>query len=323
MMFKQTVLLWSALLAFAPGFCAGCGDSASSTDPLVSDGSQPSVQPEYFLAAGLATPITTVSCTLSGGTATTCYRIVTVGAPSDHAVGPFCPTNISDGSVAGMWFEGGVAYDLTGAFIANLATFYNDSRWQLYNPATGKINVTDTKAAFEAAAVPNVPLAYYNYCVEGTMAYIGGGISRTYVIPVTPVPLTSGTAAVGRSGVGVTLNGGVLDPPAPVANIKAAFDIAALDDCGGHINPFEGYHYHAATGCTTTVASTDGHAALIAYALDGYGIYALNDAGGSAATGLDVCRGHSDSTRGYHYHVASAGANMFIACFRGQQGSVL
>ena len=60
---------------------------------------------------------------------------------------------------------------------------------------------------------------------------------------------------------------------------------------------------------------------LIGYALDGYGIYALTDTAGAKATGLDTCRGHSDSTRGYHYHVASAGANMFIGCFRGQQGS--
>ena len=313
------MIRWSGLLVVASALLVACGDSAA-TAPISTDG-QPSVEPANFLAAGLASPITTVNCTLSGGTATTCYRIVTVGAPSEHAVGPFCPTNISDGSVAGMWIESGLTYDLTGAFIANLATFYNDSRWQLYNTTTGKINVTDTQAAFQAAAVPNVPPAYYNYCVEGKMSYVGGGVSRTYLIPVTPVPLSSGTGSIGMSGVGVSLNGVEMDPPAPVANIKAAFDIAALDDCGGHINPFEGYHYHAATGCTSEVASTDGHAALIAYALDGYGIFARLDPLGAEATGLDACRGHSDSTRGYHYHVASAGANMFIGCFKGQQGS--
>lgn len=32
---------------------------------------------------------------------------------------------------------------------------------------------------------------------------------------------------------------------------------------------------------------------------------------------LDSCRGHVDSVRGYHYHSASAGENMFIGCFRG------
>ena len=122
-------------------------------------------------------------------------------------------------------------------------------------------------------------------------------------------------------GVGVAFSGIIFDAPAPVDIIKAAHDIAALDDCGGHINPHAGYHYHAATGCSAKVASSDGHASMIGYALDGYGIFALTDANGAEPTGLDTCRGHSDSTRGYHYHVASAGENMFIGCFKGQQGS--
>jgi hypothetical protein len=316
----HTMIRWSGLFLLTAGLPAACG-SNSSTAPITSN-TQPAVEPAHFLAAGLADPITTVSCTLSGGTTTSCYRIVTVGAPSEHPVGPFCPTNISDGSVAGMWIESGQTHDLTGAFIANLATFYNDSRWQLYDPATGRIRVTDTPAAFQAAAVPNVPAAYNNYCVQGLMSYVGGGISRTYLIPVTPVPLASGTGAVGMNGVGVSLNGIAIDAPAPVRNILAAFTIAAFDDCGGHVNPHTGYHYHSAAGCTAHVASTDGHAALIGYALDGYGLFALTDPNGAEATSLDACRGHSDSARGYHYHVAGAGANMFIGCFRGQQGSV-
>jgi hypothetical protein len=126
---------------------------------------------------------------------------------------------------------------------------------------------------------------------------------------------------VGRSGVGIALNGITIDAPAPVAAIKSAYTIAAFDDCGGHVNPAAGYHYHAATGCGTQVPSTDGHAALIGYALDGYPIFELKDASGAEPTGLDTCRGHSNAIRGYHYHVASAGSNMFIGCFRGQQGS--
>ncbi|WP_447526533.1 YHYH protein [Parasphingorhabdus sp. NYA22] len=328
----------SGMLALA---MAGCGgDSSSVTDtsiilPVTSTptpsptpsptptptGTQESLDPANFIAAGLATTITTEACTLSGGTYTTCYRITTVGAPSDHGVGTFCPRNINDGG-AGMWFESGTAYDLTGAFIRNLATFYNNSNWKLYDDATGDIFVTDTQAAFEGAARPNVAAQYQNHCVEGKMSYVGGGISRTYLIPVNPVPLASSTGSIGTSGVGIALNGITFDPPAPVAAIKAAYTIAAFDDCGGHINPVEGYHYHAATGCSTSVASSDGHSARIGYALDGYAMYALVDAAGAEPTGLDNCRGHSDDVRGYHYHVAGAGENMFIGCFAGEQGSV-
>lgn len=321
---KRALIRCFGLLAVTSALLAACGGSDSdTTTTTTATTTQPAVQPANFAAAALKSAITTVSCTLSGGTTTTCYQIVTTGAPSEHAVGPFCPTNISDGSVAGMWIESGKTYDLTGAFIANLATIYNDSKWKLYDAATGKINVTDTQAAFEAAAQVQIPLAYNNYCVEGKMSYVGGGISRTFLIPVNPVALSSGTGAVGMGGVGVAFTGIIFDAPAPVNVIKAAYDIAALDDCGGHINPHAGYHYHAAAGCGTKVASTDGHADMIGYALDGYGIFALSDSTGTEPTGLDTCRGHTDSTRGYHYHAAGAGENMFIGCFKGQQGSAI
>ncbi len=344
MKLNQTLTRCAGLLVAASAMTAACGGSGgtgstsvetttattTTTTPTTS-ASQLAVVPANFLTAGLKTAVSTVSCTLSGGTTTSCYQIVTVGAPPDHAVGPFCPGNVyadvaskrlsTDTSTVGMWIESGATHGLTGAFIANLATFYGNSNWKLFDLASGKVNVTDTQASFEAAAVPNVPLALNNHCVEGQMAYVGGGISRTLLIPVTPVALSSGTAPIGMSGVGVALNGIVIDAPAPVANIKAAFTIAAFDVNGGHVNPHTGYHYHAATGSSHQVESTDGHAALIGYALDGYGLYALKDVAGAESAALDTCRGHSDSARGYHYHVASAGENLHIACFKGQQGS--
>lgn len=332
---KQTAAMLVGLLALAMPMLSACGGgdstAATATGTNTTVTTQPSLQAAHFLTAGLKEPISTVSCTLSGGTATTCYKVVTVGAPTDHAVGPFCPTNVyadvasktlsTDTSQVGMWFESGSTYSLTGQFVAALASFYNNGMWQLFDANTGAVKVTDTQALFEAAAVPNVPLALNNYCVEGKMSYVGGGMSRTLLIPVTPVPLSSGSGSVGQGGVGVALNGIVMDAPAPVANIKAAFTIAALDVHGGHLNPHAGYHYHAATGSSHEVASTDGHAALIGYALDGFGIYALKDTASADPTGLDTCRGHSDTTRGYHYHTASAGTNMHIGCFKGQQGS--
>ena len=66
----------------------------------------------------------------------------------------------------------------------------------------------------------------------------------------------------------------------------------------------------------------DGHAPLLGYAMDGYGLYAMTDDEGIEPADLDECRGHSDDDRGYHYHVAGAGENLFIGCFHGEQGSL-
>lgn len=310
-----------------------CGDSGSDDGGGGSGGgdggtggqaSAQGVDPAAFLASGLVTSITTVDCTLSGGTETNCYKIETLGAPQDHDVGPFCPRNISESdAVGGIWPEGGVKHEVSGAFIADLANFYDDDVWQLYDPDTGVINVTDTQEKCEGAAKPDVDPEYYNYCVECSLDYVGGGVVKTFYLPVAPVPLSS-PASIGGMGalVGVALNGINFDPPAPVSAILGAHTLAPFDDCGGHVNTHAGYHYHAATGCGTQVTQADGHAPLIGYAMDGYGLYAMTDDEGVEPADLDECRGHSDDDRGYHYHVAGAGENLFIGCFHGEQGSL-
>ncbi len=130
---KQTMSYWVGLVTLTSGLLAACGGNDSSTDitntttssgNTTSTTTQLSVEPANFLSGGLQGAISTVSCTLSGGTTTSCYKIVTVGAPSDHAVGPFCPSNVysdvtnktlsTDTSTVGMWIESGKTYALTG-----------------------------------------------------------------------------------------------------------------------------------------------------------------------------------------------------------------
>lgn len=318
------------LLAAFVGVGAGC----SSGDNTTADGADApgsgtpdatvitvgALDPVQFAASALATEITQEPCTLSGGTITTCHRITTVGTPAGASIGPFCPPTITATAVeGGIWFDGsGTVYDIDGPFIANLATLYNDANWLLYDPATGLVDVTATQEEFEGAAQPNVAAQFQQQCVQGSLDWVGGGVSLTFLIPTTPVPLDT-PGSVAGSDVGVTLNGIPLAAPAPVSNILGAYTIAAFDDCGGHINPVEGYHYHGSTGCTETGLQSDGHAALLGYAMDGYGIYGELDAAGQAPTDLGECRGQTDAIRGYHYHSAGAGENRFIGCFKGDR----
>lgn len=297
-----------------------CSKKAQTVDPTAI---VVKVESANFLTAGLSEPITVVSRTMSNGSTADCYKIVSKSTPTDHAMGPWCPSNISDDkSKGGIWLENGNVYDVDGAFVKNLASFYNNTTWQMYNTSTGAITKTLTQADCQAAANPNVGAAYKNYCVECLPSYVST-LTKTIYIPVTPVKLTSpisfgmGPGSSGPSIRGIAFNGVVFDAPAPKNAILGAYTLAPFDDAGGHINMGAGYHYHAVTGLSKKITQADGHAAMIGYALDGFGMYERLSAGGTEYTDLDASRGHSDATRGYHYHVDKTGANNFINSLAG------
>jgi hypothetical protein len=313
MQFKKLLLVTSLSLIF----------SCKETEEVIPSGKIVDVNSSYFLSGGLAEPISVVSKTLSNGKTVDCYKIVTKSTPTDHNQGPWCPTNITDdASKGGIWIEKGNVYDVDGAFIKNLATFYNDNTWKMYNASSGEITRTKTQAECQAAANPNVTATYKNYCVECLPSYVSS-ITKTIYLPITPQRVSSpisfgaGPGSTGPSVRGIAFNGVVFDAPAPTSIILAAYTLAPFDDAGGHINLMAGYHYHSATGKTTKIPQTDGHAAMIGYALDGFGIYEQLSESGSEYTDLDASRGHSDDVRGYHYHVDKPGANNFINSLAG------
>lgn len=327
------------------------GSNTSSND----SNTVKSVESTHFTSANPNTKTTTVPCTLSDGTETECLQIVTNSTPTDHQMGPWCPDNISDdASAGGIWLKDGEVYDVDGEFIKSLATLYDDSNWQMYD-TDGNVYVTKTKEDCINAANPNVGDEYKNFCVECIPSHITS-ISRTWLIPITPVLQDKPTAYRGPGGGGrpdrpkgdrpprpegqgrpdappphgpegaengtpstrgIALNGVEFSAPAPLNNILSAYTIAPFDDAGGHINVHQGYHYHTATGVSYSIKQTDGHAPLIGYAMDGHGIYGRLDADGNEPSDLDDCRGHYDEVRGYHYHVDAAGNNNFINCLQG------
>lgn len=300
-----------------------CSKDDDTTTTPTTDGTVINVDATKFLTSSGSITITTENRTLSNGKTAACYKIVTKSTPSDHAQGPWCPINISDDATkGGIWLENGNVYDVDGAFIKNLATFYKDNTWQMYNTSTGAITRTLTQADCQAAANPNVGVQYKNYCVECLPSYVSS-VTKTIYIPITPVKLSSpvsfgaGPGSSGPTTRGIAFNGVVFDAPAPVSAILGAYTLAPFDDAGGHINIGAGYHYHAATGKSTKIAQSDGHAAMIGYALDGFGIYERLSSTGTEYTDLDASRGHYDATRGYHYHVDKAGANNFINSLAG------
>ena len=74
--------------------------------------------------------------------------------------------------------------------------------------------------------------------------------------------------AVGRIEARKACNGVRLDEPAPVHAILGACTIAPFDNCGGHINPHAGYHYHAVTDLLLKDTAATPHGAEIGLAMD-------------------------------------------------------
>lgn len=304
------------------GYVANSNDDNDASFYVINE-----VDPTLFLTDGGYVAVRTVDCTLTDGTVTQCYEIVSSHTPSDHEMGPWCPEHITDGAdKGGLWFDNGQVYDVDGAFIENLATFYNDPAWKLYDDE-GNVIRMDTKEKCEQGARVNPPAEFTNMCAQCLPGWIEAG--ATYLIPVAPVkqsePTTlspGGTLEVpgvvyGPQVRGLAFNGVNFGIPADVDAILRAYQIAPLDDAGGHINNREGYHYHGDMGVSTRIEQADGHAAMIGYALDGHAIFAELDAQGNEALDLDECRGHYDEIRGYHYHVAGLANNEVFGCFYG------
>ncbi|MBU6330237.1 MAG: YHYH protein [Acidobacteria bacterium] len=264
--------------------------------------------------------VSTADCTLSGGSTSSCATFTISGLPTTYPTGPFCPDTITTpAEEAGIWFDGTGTYDLTGSFIKNLSTLYDDDQWHMYDDL-GKVKVTDTREAFLGAARPDVDPQYQNHCVEGRVEWLTGGvpITTTVVIPTNPVRSDRSSTADGLDW-GVTLDGIVIAKSAPVGAILAAHTIAAFDDCGGHFNNAEGYHLHGVTGCGTLDDDhISGETAMFGYAMDGFPIHLPLTGEDLRSASLDECGGHDTPGLGYHYHANDPSKNSVLSCLKGE-----
>lgn len=311
-----TAATLTAIAATVAGVTAttAAGDSTTLLDA-------PGVVASNFKDGALAQNITTESCTLTNGDATTCYRINVTGSPVGTKIGPFCPqTTSTSAKDSGIWLDGSKIYDADGQFILDLATIYGDAKWKLYDNS-GNVTVTDTKEAFQGAARPDVQEAYKYHCVEGTWDWTETGkpVPTSILVPVKPVKADSVSSGA-HADLGVTLNGVVLSASAPVDAILGAYTIAAFDDCGGHFNPSAGYHMHAYTNCegadyNSKIKNPDEETAIIGYALDGVAVFAPLSS--RTTIELDVCNGRTTAKDGYHYYAQSAEKNLIVKCNMG------
>lgn len=131
-------------------------------------------------------------------------------------------------------------------------------------------------------------------------------------LPLEP-KLADSITRVPMGPIGVALNGVVFFNPFEAGGMNALEGYSAvwLDSCCGHPERRGVYHYHKYPSCVKSPFHDDGqgHSPVLGFAFDGFPVNGPFESAGKMArdlTGdraLDVCNGHSDSKRGYHYHV--------------------
>ncbi|MFO0909853.1 MAG: YHYH protein [Isosphaeraceae bacterium] len=113
--------------------------------------------------------------------------------------------------------------------------------------------------------------------------------------------------------IGMALNGVVFFNPFEAGGMNAieGYSEVWLDSCCGHPQQFGVYHYHKYPSCVKSPFTDDGqrHSPVLGFAFDGFPLYGPYEEAGVMARdlkgdrALDVCNGHDDPKRGYHYHV--------------------
>ena len=121
-------------------------------------------------------------------------------------------------------------------------------------------------------------------------------------IPLKPVPAQNPMSAKTnffKGAIALAANGVPIFNPIKTNGHTDTFLAGELDQWGGHCGRADDYHYHIAP---LHLQAKIGKSLPVAYALDGYAIYGLDEPDGSAVTGLDEFNGHESATLGYHYH---------------------
>ncbi|GAB5492066.1 MAG: hypothetical protein Phog2KO_22810 [Phototrophicaceae bacterium] len=247
--------------------------------------------------------VSEVDCTLTDGTETTCYELISTALPV-FEIGPFCPETLDD--VAGIWEWDG---DNPGLYLMNSDFFLMlEELGYLFFDEDGNINIVIDE-------LPPAPgdFGESHSCVIHTPHE---EVTITALIPTEPVLADTPTILGNVAQVGIGIDGVPVFADAP--SFFTTGNMPALDECGGHMDPGGWYHWHATSSDIDSSFEYEGledahchleqsASALFAYAFDGYPIYGSAEPDGSLAEDLDECNGHFGPTPEnedgeYHYH---------------------
>ncbi|HET6879776.1 MAG TPA: YHYH protein [Pirellulales bacterium] len=172
-----------------------------------------------------------------------------------------------------------------------------------------RLSNDDTLLIIRSQGYPNHPTAIFPNSNNPNSIRVQ---DFTFRLPLEP-RLAEAITSVPMGPIGVALNGVVFFNPFEMGGRNAVdgYSEVWLDSCCGHPQQQGVYHYHKYPSCVKSPFADDGkqHSPVIGFAFDGFPVYGPYEDEGLMAkdlTGgraLDVCNGHQDDARGYHYHV--------------------
>jgi hypothetical protein len=127
---------------------------------------------------------------------------------------------------------------------------------------------------------------------------------NAWQFPLQPVVATNPISAKThffRGAIAIAVNGVPIFNPIKNDGHTDTYLAGELDEFGGHAGRADDYHYHIAPLHLQQYVGSNNP---IAFALDGYPIYGLNEPDGSTPVGLDEFNGHTTPQLGYHYHAS-------------------
>lgn len=177
------------------------------------------------------------------------------------------------------------------------------------------IRTTDTSIIIESNGIPDHPYGPFPNSTNPNSV-----LTQTYQFTITRNPTPAATpTSLPMGPIGVMTNGIPFYNPYNAQGNNAVEGPFAetFDACDGHPDQRGSYHYHKIPSCL--VKDTAGqHSALYGYALDGYALYGPQGEAGGTPADLDSCNGHTDASRGYHYHMSRTFPYL-LGCFTGRR----
>lgn len=159
-----------------------------------------------------------------------------------------------------------------------------------------------------------VGIRAWNQQVPIPQPYVGDNSFRFPLRPRFADKPVSGRETLFRGAIAVAANGVPIFNPIKQDGRTDTYLAGELDEFGGHAGRADDYHYHVAP---VHLSERAGAGSPVAWALDGFPVFGVDEPDGAEVEGLDWLNGHSHDEGPYHYH-ATPDYPRLNGGFRGQ-----